>query len=184
MGRALQLPFVAVCGLAASVSCADPHLRALTPDVPAQEAAAVALFGRWEPGFEAAYALGGAVGDRSGFRQGFDGSVRLAFLETGKDAGPLLGAHTFVGFNPHPTAAGVEFGLAGKREPSRHSPLAAVNWGISVGPEVRVDPDIGWGASARISGGPDPVQLGVRLIAIAAPHSEVMLLTTIGFARF
>lgn len=138
-----------------------------------------------EPGFEAAYAVGAALGGSARFRQGLDLSLRaVLFRSYGGASGPLVGGHLFTGFGSYPTTTGLELGLAGKNESSRHIPFPTVTWGLGLGPEVRVDPELGWGASARVSGGVDPVQVGVRLIAIAAPNADATLLFTIGAARF
>jgi hypothetical protein len=112
-------------------------------------------------------------------------SLRAVFFHSyGGTTGPLVGGHLFTEPGSSSTTTGLELGLGGKNESSRHLPFPTVTWGLGLGPEVRVDPEIGWGGSARISGGADPVQAGVRLIAIAAPNPEAMLFFTIGAARF
>lgn len=136
-------------------------------------------------GGHVAYGIGGAVGERNGFRQGLDLGIDLADMRRhgtsggmGFDSGEgmVLAATSHLGFGKYPTFVGAEVGIAGDTS------LAGLV--VAGGPAVRVDPTMGYGLGLRIAGDAFFLQAGLHLYAVVAPRAEAQLTFTIGIGRF
>ena len=131
-----------------------------------------------------AYAIGGAVGDDLGFRQGLDLGL-MAGLKSydggsssglpGKTSGLVFGASSLIGFGKYPSYIAGEIGGGGDN--------AFTGTFAVIGPAVRVDPKAGGGVGLRVGGDVFLLEVGLHVIAIFVPDPDIVFALTVGFGR-
>ena len=131
-----------------------------------------------------AYAIGGAVGDDLGFRQGVDLGL-MAGLKSydggsssglpSNTSGLIFGASSLVGFGKYPSYIAGEIGGGGDN--------AFTGKFAVIGPAVRVDRKAGGGVGLRVGGDVFLVEVGLHVIAIFVPDRDIVFAFTVGFGR-
>lgn len=136
-------------------------------------------------GAHAAYAVGPAVGDRPGGRQGFDLGAVGAYgpPSNGDSSGMparsdvlLFGANALLGFGKYPSYVGGEFGIGGDN--------GFTGGFATVGPVARLDPTPGAGAAVRLGGDAMLLEVTLHLIAVLVPDRDLVFAFTFGLGRF
>jgi hypothetical protein len=125
----------------------------------------------WAPDAHLAYGIGGATGARSGFRQGVD--LTAGVWAQAKERALVLTGSFVTGFGAYPTYAGIDIGYG------RYAPIIA-GWTATIGPAMRIDPNVAFGGEARLEGIFFFFHGGVRAIAIAGSESELQVTGFIG----
>jgi hypothetical protein len=135
-------------------------------------------------GGHAAYAIGAAVGNGAGFRQGLDLGVMagLKSYDGGSSSGLpserrglVFGASSLIGFGKYPSYVAGEIGGGADN--------AFTGWFCVFGPAVRVDPTAGAGLGLRLGGDVVLIQAALHLLVIVAPDPEITFALTVGFGR-
>jgi hypothetical protein len=134
------------------------------------------------PGFHAAYFLGPGARDPV-FRHGGDFFVGLGSFDTtgsrdgmwSSGKGRMAGVSAVLGIGDRPKYLIPEIATA------EHTTIAGV--AAAVGFVARTD-EKGYGLSLRVSGDALLLQLGVRLVLVAAPRTDAQLAFTFGLGRF
>jgi hypothetical protein len=133
-------------------------------------------------GFHAAYFLGPGAREPV-FRHGGDFFLGAGSFDSrgnrdglwSSGRGQMVGVSAVLGIGDRPKYVIPEFASA------EHTTLAGV--GAAMGVVARTD-EKGWGLSFRVSGDALLLQVGVRVILIAAPKTDAQLAFTFGFGRF
>jgi hypothetical protein len=130
------------------------------------------------------YSIGAAASSMGVFRQGLDVGVMAGTQSTTGSSigmwdsheGMIFGASGLIGFHAYPSYVIGEIGWG------KDTTLAGGAW--LVGPVVRVDPQAGGGAGGRITFSLLIFEVGVRVIAIAAPSPEVQAALMVGLGVY
>jgi hypothetical protein len=166
-----------VVALSAKTVCAEDKRADAAP---APETTSKVAFA----GGHVAYALGPAVGDDSGFRQGLDVGAMAGIASysggsssglPGKSSGLVFGASSLIGFGKYPSYVAGEIG-------GGEDNAFTGGFGV-IGPAVRVDPKAGGGLALRLGGDVFLLEVGLHLIAILVPDRDVVFAFTVGVGR-
>jgi hypothetical protein len=132
------------------------------------------------PSGHAAYGIGGGLGLDSGFRQSLDIALGIGFDQ--HDSPWTLQASLVTGFGKYPTYASLDLG---KVEFAGHGPyggLAGVM--VSVGPALRLDPNVSPGGELSLRVYLLFAQLGARVIVIPGTGGDSQIEATFGVGLF